>query len=212
MTAGRSAAVRAVMLRQAARAGVWRRIGAWLGISRQARVADVQAAVWAFGAAGEEATARLLASLTREGWTVRHDLAVPYGRANLDHLLVTPCGTGVIVLDTKRWHRGQSTRLVLGRLHCGQDDRHTQVESVAGYARRVAEALDLPAVTVLPLLVVHGSPVAGGRLEARVDGGRLHVLGTDWLLPTLCASAKTRNPAQARRVASRVDRVMRPYA
>ena len=65
MTAGRSATARAVMLRQAARAGAWRRISAWLGISRTACVADREAAVWAFGAAGEEATARLLAPLAQ---------------------------------------------------------------------------------------------------------------------------------------------------
>ena len=65
MTAGCSAAARAVMLRQAARAGVWRCFTAWLGISRTACVADREAAVWAFGAAGEEATARLLAPLER---------------------------------------------------------------------------------------------------------------------------------------------------
>ena len=53
------------MLRQAARAGVWRCIAAWLGISRHARAADAQADVWAFGAAGEEATAALLAPLDR---------------------------------------------------------------------------------------------------------------------------------------------------
>ena len=53
------------MLRQAAHAGAWRRITAWLGISRHARAADREAAVWAFGAAGEDATARLLAPLDR---------------------------------------------------------------------------------------------------------------------------------------------------
>lgn len=213
MSAGRSAAARAAALRAGARRGLWRRLLAWLGIGLSVRRADAQAARWAHGAAGEEATARLLSQLEAHGWHVRHDLALPGGRANLDHVLVSPAAT-VVVLDTKAWHRGRPTTLVGGRVHCGGEDRHRQVEAVASYARRVAAALGMPAGLVWPLLVVHGSPIVGGRLEARAANwaGVVHVLGPDWLVPTLARSPKRHDPAGAAAVARHVDQVLRPYS
>ncbi|MER8002963.1 NERD domain-containing protein [Streptomyces sp. NPDC095613] len=211
--AGGSAAQKAAVLRAQARRGLWRRILSWLGVSRHTRRADTEAARWAHGASGEATTARLLAALEARGWHVRHDLALPRSRANLDHLLTSPCGTALVVLDTKAWHRGRTTALVQGRVHCGREDRHGQVEKVAGYARRVEAALRMPGVRVWPLLVVHGSPVAGGRLEARVAGweGVVHVLDTDRLLPTLVSAPKRQNPRAAAALAARVDQVFRPY-
>lgn len=104
------------------------------------------------------------------GWHVRNDLQLQGRRFNLDHVLVSPCGTAVVVGDTKRWHRGRTTMLVGGRVHCG-DDRHGQVEAVAQYAHAVQAALGMPGVLVVPLPIVHGSPIAGGQLEAPVPGG-----------------------------------------
>jgi hypothetical protein len=168
---------------------------------------------WDIGAAAEQETGRILAGLEAAGWHIRHDLALPGSRANLDHVLVSPCGTAVVVLDTKRWHRGRTTAVVRGRVHCGREDRHRQVEAVASYARRTAGVLSLPAGAVWPLLVVHGSPIVGGRLEARAPGwdGVVHVMGPEWLVPTLAAAPKRRDPARARELAARVDRLLRPY-
>ncbi|MGW0593978.1 nuclease-related domain-containing protein [Streptosporangium sp. NPDC002607] len=42
---------------------------------------------WRKGAAGERRTARMLRPLTRNGYTVMHDRALPSGRANVDHLV-----------------------------------------------------------------------------------------------------------------------------
>lgn len=212
---GNSAAREAVAIRARARQGVWRRVTAALGVSPAARRADAQAALWDRGAAGEEATAALLAQLLALGWQIRHDVRLRGRRFNLDHVLISPCGTAIVVLDTKVWHRGRGwdTVLLRGRVHCGAQDRHEQVEKVAGYAAAVQAALGLPGVVVWPLLVVHGSRVAGGVLEARVEGwaGPVWVLSPPYLVPTLAKAPKGRDPRRAAVVAARVDQVLRPY-
>jgi hypothetical protein len=132
-------------------------------------------------------------------------------RFNIDHVLVSPCGTALVVVDTKNWHRGRTTALVRGRVHCGTDDRHGQVEKLAGYARLVAQALALPAESVWPLLLVHGSPVAGGFLEVPVRGLGVFVLGPDRVVSTLEASPTGRDVRRAAALAAHVDRVLVPY-
>lgn len=182
MSAGNSAAAQAAALRAGARKGLWRRLLVFCGVRTKAMVrADAAAARWAHGAAGEAVTARLLAPLTAEGWHVLHDRALPKSRANLDTVLVTPCGTGLVVLDTKAWHRGRPTALIRGRVCCGSEDRHRQVEAVASYACRVAGVVGVPVAHVAPLLVVHNSPISGGHLQAQVEGwpGPVYVLGAD---------------------------------
>ncbi|MFF2731833.1 nuclease-related domain-containing protein [Streptomyces sp. NPDC058008] len=176
------------------------------------RQADAVAARWEHGAAGEAATARLLAPLSRAGWHIRHDLRLSGRRFNVDHVLVSPCGTAVVVADTKTWHRGRPTMLIGGRVHCG-DDRHDQVEAVARYARLVEAALDLPpGVVVVPLIVVHGSPVAPGGLEVPVSGGTVWVLGAGEVVPRLQQAVQAlpdRHRAQA--LDARVTAVLSPY-
>lgn len=205
-----SAARRAADIRARPRRG-WRRVTAWLGLNPAARRADAQAALWDLGAAGETATAGLLAALTGQGWTVRHDRRLPGRRFNLDHVLVAPDGT-VIVLDTKTWHRGRPTRLVGGRVCCGVQDRHEQVEKTVGHAAAVEAALG-PGVVVLPLLVVHGSPVDGGELAVRVAGRSepVFVMGSSRLVPRLVGGVLVRDPRRAARVVARVDEVLLPY-
>ncbi|MEE1812635.1 nuclease-related domain-containing protein [Streptomyces sp. BE133] len=185
--------------------------------------ADAQAARWEHGAKGEAATVRLLRPLVRwrllrrllrrPVWVIRHDLRLRGRRFNVDHVAVSPCGTAVVVLDSKNWHCGRTTALVGGRVCCDTEDRHEQVEKVVKYARLVEAALGLPGVAVWPLLVVHGSPVAGGQLEARVEGwdGPVYVLGPDLLVPRLAGAPKLRDPQRAALVAQRVDSVLLPY-
>ncbi|WP_327259982.1 nuclease-related domain-containing protein [Streptomyces sp. NBC_01240] len=177
------------------------------------RRADASAAQWEHGAAGEEITVRMLAALKARGWVIRHDLRLRGRRFNVDHVLCSPCGTAVVVLDTKSWHRGRPTSLIRGRVCCGAEDRHEEVEKVVKYARLVEAALALPGVAVWPLLVVHGSPVAGGQLEARVQGwdGPVYVLGPDRLVPRLAGAPKARDSQRAAAVAQRVDSVLLPY-
>lgn len=213
MAAGGSADAQAALLRAGARRGVWRRVLAWLGLGAAARRAEAHAARWAHGARGEEATARLLAPLQAAGWHVRHDLRLRGRQFNVDHVLVSPCGTALVVLDTKNWHRGWTTTLTGGRVHCGADDRHNQVEKVAAYAALIAAAIPLPDSAVWPLVVVHGSPIAGGRLEVPVKGGVgvVHVLGPHWVVPALENAPNGRDPAHAAALVHRVDQVLIPY-
>lgn len=53
---------------------------------------------WQFGAWGEQATAKVLQPLEKDGWVVLHDLVA--GRGNVDHIAVGP--GGVFLLDSKR--------------------------------------------------------------------------------------------------------------
>jgi Nuclease-related domain len=69
-----------------------------------------QVMAWRLGAEGERRTARLLERLTRDGFVVFHDLAVPGSPANVDHLVVGP--SGVFVIDSKQWS---------GSVHQGAD-------------------------------------------------------------------------------------------
>lgn len=215
MRPGQSPLEWAAQQRKAARRGVRRRVLAWLGLNAQARRADALAARAAHGAVAEQWTADLLARLP-DGWTVLHGRRLPGYRHDLDHVLVSPCGTAVVVLDTKAWHRGRTTQLVEGRVFCEGEDRHEQVVKVAGYAGRVQAALGMPGVVVWPLLVVHGSPVAGRELRPVVSvagwEGPVWVLSPGLLVPRLAAAPRgVRDPGRAAAVAVRVDEVLRPY-
>jgi hypothetical protein len=213
VTAGQSAEAWARATRAAARKGLWRRLLAALGLSPAAARADALAARRERGAEGEKETARLLAPLASEGWYIRHDLSVPRRRFNLDHVLVTPCGTGMVVPDSKRWFRTWPTVVRGGRLHCGMEDRHKQVEDLVEHAEAVAAAVGVPAGRVMPLVVVHGSPVAGGMLRVRVAGRAepVAVIGPELLVAALRQMGLRRDPRAARALAERVDAVLTPY-
>lgn len=205
-------------MRAHARRGVWRRTLSLLGVTAHTRRTDAVAARWTLGAAAEQQTAGMLAQLEYRGWRVLHDRALPGSRANLDHVLVAPNAAAVVVLDTKRWHAQRPTTLVGGRVHCGGDDRHGQIEAVASYARRAARALGMPAGSVWPLLVVHGSrvsapPLPPGRLEARARewAGVVHVLNPEYLVPTLAGAPQGRDECAAAALAAHVGRVLPPY-
>ncbi|MFM9373214.1 nuclease-related domain-containing protein [Streptomyces sp. Da 82-17] len=209
--AGRSAAVEAARIRRAARRGPVRRILSWLGVTAHTRRADAHAARWDIGAAGEQATAVLLRPLQAAGWHVLPDRALPGSKANLDDVLVSPDGQMVVVLETKRWHAQRHTRAVRGRLHCGDEDRHAQAEKVARYCAAVARALGLPAERVQPLMVVHGSPVAGGAVTVNAGGRPVHVLAPGWLVSTLSAAVRVRDPQAAAQLAAQVAQVLPSY-
>lgn len=212
--AGRSAAAEARAIRARARRGVWRRVTAWAGMNPEAVRADAVAGRWERAAQAERATARLLRRLWWRGWRVLHDRRLPgHGRANLDHVLISPCGTAVVVLDTKAWRRSWTTRLVAGRVYCGGEDRHGEVEKTARYAVTVGRLLGLSAGAVWPVLVVHGSAVAGGVLQARVEGwtGPVWVLGAEQLVPTLVAAPRARDRRRAVLLARHAAETFPPY-
>ncbi|EDY44020.2 conserved hypothetical protein [Streptomyces sp. SPB074] len=150
--AGASAAARARELRTP---GV--RLATSLGIPTQrGALADRSDA----GAEGERRTAARIDPLRQEGWTILHDRALPRGRANLDHLAISP--TGVVILpDTKRWSARYRVRVVNGRLLHGGLDVTTRLKGLLHEARTVSAALGTP---VVPLIVMDGAPIEGGEL------------------------------------------------
>jgi hypothetical protein len=121
-----------------------------------------QVTAWQRGAAGERRTARLLDRLTREGYVVFHDLAMPGDTsANVDHLVIGP--SGVFVIDSKQW---------TGQVHQGSDglawhnhyplDR--TLETVRWEARIIGRLLGTRTAAVV---CVHGAHVHGGGLDAQ---------------------------------------------
>jgi hypothetical protein len=121
-----------------------------------------QARTWQRGAQGERHTARLLDRLTRDGYVVFHDLAVPGNTsANVDHLVIGP--TGVFVIDSKQW---------TGSVQQGADGlawhNHYRLDRTLETARWEADTISrLLGTRVQPLLSVHGAYVHGGGLHAQ---------------------------------------------
>ncbi|MFJ8657501.1 nuclease-related domain-containing protein [Streptomyces rochei] len=216
MTAGGSTSREAARLHAQARRGWWRQVLRWCGINTTDRRLEAAAVRQEQGSIGEQQTAILLARLPA-GWTVFHDLAVPGRRFNLDHVLVPPSGLGVIVLDSKKWRRSYQgrpclTALVGGRVHCGEQDRHEQIVKFAGYVSGAAAALGVPAGMLMPVIVVHGSPVAGDRLDVPVPAWErtVHILAADVLVATLAGMPGGRGPVKPAAVdlAARVRRTL----
>ena len=208
--AGRSPVEWAERERRKARKGIRRKVLAWAGRNPAAKRADALMARAQHGAVGEQWTAALLARLP-DGWKVFHGRKLPGYDHDFDHILVSPCGTAIVVLDSKRWNASWWTQLVNGRVFCGLEDRHKQIQAVARYASRLEAAVGVSGVRVLPLLVVHGSRVRGGFLTALVGGREVHVLSPPYLVPTLTKAPKVRDPGRAAAVAARVDAALRPY-
>jgi hypothetical protein len=121
-----------------------------------------QARTWQRGAQGERHTARLLDRLTRDGFVIFHDLAVPGNTsANVDHLAIGP--SGVFVIDSKQW---------TGSVHQGVDGlvwhNHYRLDRTLETVRWEAEAIGrLLGTQIAALLCVHGAHVHGGGLDAQ---------------------------------------------
>jgi nuclease-like protein len=113
---------------------------------------------WLRGAEGERATAGVLGTLPRR-FVVGHDLALPGGRANLDHVVIGP--RGVFVIDSKAYR--SRVRVRRGRAWAGEWPVDTA--PVARQAEQLECALGVP---VTPVVVIHGS---GLRRRGVVDGG-----------------------------------------
>lgn len=210
--AGRSPVEWAARERRKARKGVRRRVTAWVGLNPEAKRADALTARVAHGAEAERRTGAELRVLESRGWYILHGRQVPGYTSDLDHVLVPPTGTAVVVLDTKRWRFQQETELKDGRVHCGLEDRHGEIEAVARYAARVHRVLNMPGVAVWPLLVIHGSRIRGGHLAAPVaSGGVVHVLSVERLVPELVKAAKGMDPVAAGVLAGRVTAVLPPH-
>jgi hypothetical protein len=140
-----------------------------------------QARTWQRGAAGERHTARLLDRLTRDGYVVFHDLAVPGSDANVDHLVIGP--TGLFVIDSKQW---------TGSVHQSADGlvwhNHHRLDRTLAIVRWEAETISrLLGTHAHPLLCIHRAHVHGGGLHAQgvaiISAHLLHsALGDDRVL------------------------------
>jgi Nuclease-related domain len=152
---------------------------------------------WLRGAAGEAATARVLARLPARRWAVWHDLRVPGSRANLDHLLIGP--TGVWVVDTK------TTRAAVraGWRTVRVGDRILDTGPVTWEARVVADRLGVPA---RPLVVVHG---AGLRRRGSRCGG-VRVVPIEGLTRRIRRGRRRLTRAEVANLAVRTQQVFRP--
>jgi hypothetical protein len=135
---------------------------------------------WQRGARGERRTARQLDRLTRHGWVIFHDLAVPDSRANADHLLIGPAG--VFLADSKNW-RGHLVFAPDGTLWHGSYPLTATLATIGFEARAIADALAVRGLAVEPLLVVHGSTIPWGEQYL----GGVAVLPAGRLVATLLA-------------------------
>jgi hypothetical protein len=120
-----------------------------------------QARTWRRGADGERHTARLLERLTRDGYVVFHDLAVPGSLANVDHLVIGP--TGVFVIDSKQW---------TGSVHQSADglawhDHYPLEQTLETFCWEAEAVGRLLGTHTTPLVCVHGAHVQGGGLHAQ---------------------------------------------
>jgi hypothetical protein len=140
-----------------------------------------QVTAWRRGAKGERRTARLLDRLTRDGFVVFHDLAIPGSPANVDHLMIG--STGVFVIDSKQW---------TGTVHQSADGlawhNHHRLDRTLETVRWEAQAISrLLGTRAAALLCVHGAHVHGGGLHAHgvaivPAGGLRDALGQDRVL------------------------------
>jgi hypothetical protein len=158
---------------------VLRRFLRALGVDPGAARTEAVAGRWEAGARGEEMTAVLLDALSGEGWGAWHDRALPTGRANFDHVLAPPCGRFVVLVDSKLWSKRWPVRVVRGCLRHGDADRSGAVKALQYEARVLGRELAAQGVRVpvVPVMVVHSAPVAGGEFEVEgirvVEAGRL---------------------------------------
>jgi hypothetical protein len=120
-----------------------------------------QARTWQCGAHGERRTARLLDRLTRDGYVVFHDLAVPGSPANLDHLVIGP--SGVFVIDSKQW-TGSVRQGADGLAWHNHYPLDRALETVGWEAETIGRLLG---TRTAALLCVHGAHVHGGGLHAQ---------------------------------------------
>jgi hypothetical protein len=158
---------------------------------------------WARGARGERRTARQLRRLTRHGWVVLHDLAIPGSGANADHLAVGP--GGLFLLDSKNW-RGRLVFTPDGTLWYGSYPLTATLATIGWEASTLADALAVPAHSIQPVMVVHGSTIPWGEQYL----GGVAVLPAGRLVATLLALPPLLSEQQVTQLAVRATTRLHP--
>lgn len=100
-----------------------------------------------------------------------HDRALPYGRANVDHLVIGP--TGVYVIDSKKWHRNTTISGRSGKLWIGRYPADQVLRGLVYETRAVSEALHRSSgqrVDVVAVVTVHGARMPRWGKPINVDG------------------------------------------
>jgi Nuclease-related domain len=158
---------------------------------------------WARGARGEHRTARQLRRLTRHGWIVFHDLAIPGSEANADHLVIGPPGT--FLLDSKNW-RGRLAVAPDGTLWYGSHPVTATLTTISWEAQGIADALTIPAHLIQPIMVVHGSTIPWGEQYL----GGVAILPAARLVATLLALPPLLTDRQVIQLADRTTARLHP--
>jgi hypothetical protein len=160
---------------------------------------------WARGARGERRTARQLRRLTRHGWVVFHDLAIPGSGANADHLAIGPGGT--FLLDSKNW-RGRLAFTPDGTLWHGSYPLTATLATIGWEASTLADALAIPARSIQPMMVIHGSTIPWGEQYL----GGVAILPAARLVATLLALPPLLTGQQVTRLANHAMARLGPAA
>ena len=128
---------------------------------------------WAKGEAGERKTARALAKLPPDRFTVLHDRAIPGSPANIDHVVIGP--PGVFVVESKSY-KGKVTVqgdevLVGGRRRPIIEQAHREAAVVQS---ALAPELARLSIDVWPLVCIHGADLPWNKkvLGVRIVGAR----------------------------------------
>jgi hypothetical protein len=172
-----------------------------LGIPTQAGALAARSKI---GAEGERRTATRLAPLAQQGWTVLHDRRLPRGRANIDHLAISPAGV-VLVLDTKRWSARWPVTARGGRLFHGERDVTDRLNGLRFEADSVAKTLGVP---VVPVVLMDGPRMPDTRLL--VDG--IPVIRADQAAHALAGIARPhRGHPHPAELATRAAHSLPPY-
>jgi len=153
---------------------------------------------WLRASAAEQATAELLAGLPSRRWAVRHDLALPRSRANVDHLVVGP--TGVWVVDTKV----SRAPLRVRRRRVWAGDHPIGTDAAAWEAERVEEVLGVP---VRALVAVHGD----GLRRRGVRAGTVRVVPAGQAVRRIRRGRRVLGRAEVSDLAALVDEVLPGY-
>ncbi|MFJ4965962.1 hypothetical protein ACIP6P_26555 [Streptomyces sp. NPDC088729] len=120
--------------------------------------------MWWFSPNPTEATGQLLAPLVKDGWVILTDRKLPRSNLFIPHVLIPPCGRGLVVPVSHRWPKRNLTVVVDGKLKCGRRSMQRSVRGLAVLAGRTQTAVSRPKpkwkdLGMVPALVVHGSPI-----------------------------------------------------
>ncbi|MFF5422489.1 nuclease-related domain-containing protein, partial [Streptomyces misionensis] len=184
------------------------RLATALGIDTRA---ERQARNWEAGAVGEKRAAGRLAPLTRQGWALRYDLALPPGEgpANVDALAISPNGA-VFVLDPKLWASCYPVTVRTGRVWHGDHDVTSWITSARDEAAAVSRALGVP---VTAIVAIEGAPLVGphGRPAAELGFRGVRIVPATVLPAVLREAARIPGQRRAADLVAAADRALPSY-